>query len=153
MSSTSNTTNAFDRPSRLWKLTFVDPADPSQGGTIEAVVDGTEGQHHMLDNLAVNGRGQVIEQEDPGNTSYLAKLRLYDPISDSFTEVAKHDPDRFLSGGSGFLTQDEESSGVIDASQILGRGWYLADVQAHYARDSELVEGGQLFALKIPPGR
>ncbi len=147
-----NTTNAFDRPSRLWKLTFADPADPSQGGTIEAVLDGTEGQH-MMDNLGMNGRGQVVEQEDPGNNAYLAKMRLYDPASDSLTEVAKFDPNRFLSGGSGFLTQDEESSGVIDASQILGRGWYLADVQAHYARDSELVEGGQLFALKIPPGR
>ena len=73
-----NTTNAFDRPSRLWKLTFADPADPSQGGTIEAVLDGTEGQH-MIDNLGMNGRGQVVEQEDPGNNAYLAKLRLLRP--------------------------------------------------------------------------
>jgi hypothetical protein len=28
-----------------------------------------------------------------------------------------------------FLTQDEESSGIIDAEEILGRGWFLLDVQ------------------------
>jgi len=51
------------------------------------------------------------------------------------------------------LTQDEESSGVIDASAILGEGWYLLDQQAHYATDAELVEGGQLLALHIPSGK
>jgi hypothetical protein len=54
------------------------------------------------------------------------------------------------------LTQDEESSGVIDVSAILGSGWYLLDVQAHYnpdPSDPELVEGGQLLAMHIPPGK
>jgi hypothetical protein len=45
-----NTTNAFNLPSRLWKLTFENPADPNKGGTIEAVLDGSEGQQ-MLDNM------------------------------------------------------------------------------------------------------
>jgi hypothetical protein len=52
-----------------------------------------------------------------------------------------------------FLTQDEESSGIIDASDILGEGWFLLDVQAHYSLAGELVEGGQLLALHYPPGR
>ena len=52
------------------------------------------------------------------------------------------------------LTQDEESSGVIDISDILGNGWYLLDVQAHYnIGDTELVEGGQLLLMHIPPGQ
>ena len=39
----------------------------------------------------------------------------------------------------------EESSGIIDVSDIFGRGTYLADVQAHYPNpDPALVEGGQL---------
>ena len=41
----------------------------------------------------------------------------------------------------------------VDASSILGDGWYLLDVQAHYATDAELVEGGQLLALHYPGGR
>lgn len=60
---------------------------------------------------------------------------------------------RFAPGATGFLTQDEESSGIIDASSTLGEGWYLRVQQAHYATDAELVEGGQLLALHIPPGK
>jgi hypothetical protein len=58
-----------------------------------------------------------------------------------------------MTGGANLLTIDEESSGVISVASILGRGWYLADVQAHYTKDPELVEGGQLLALHVPPGR
>jgi hypothetical protein len=68
--------------------------------------------------------------------------------------VAQHDPARFVTGGPSFLTQDEESSGVIDASGVLGQGWYLLDVQAHYpSSDPALVDGGQYLALHIPPGK
>ncbi len=35
----------------------------------------------------------------------------------------------------------------------LGEGWFLLDVQAHYPTDAELVEGGQLLALRYPPGK
>src|SRR5262249_37326080 len=46
--------------------------------------------------------------------------------------------------------QDEESSGVIDVSDILGPGAYLLDVQAHYQTgDPELVEGGQFLLLRV----
>ena len=51
------------------------------------------------------------------------------------------------------FNMDEESSGIIDVSHILGQGWYLLDVQAHYANGSELVEGGQLLAMHVPPGK
>jgi hypothetical protein len=43
---------------------------------------------------------------------------------------------------------------VIEATDILGDGWFLLDVQeAHPSLDPELVSGGQLLALHIPPGR
>jgi hypothetical protein len=146
------TTASFTGKSRLWRLTFDDPADPGAGGTIDEVLDGTEG-HKMLDNLTVNDRGQVIAQEDVGNNSHVGKVWLYDAARDSLTEIARHDPSRFLVGGSRFLTQDEESSGVVPAP-FLGAGKYLLDVQAHYAHpDRELVEGGQLLVLQVPPGK
>jgi hypothetical protein len=146
------TTASFDGKSRLWRLTFDDPANPAAGGTIDQVLDGTEGQR-MFDNLTVNGRGQVILQEDPGNQPHLARIWRYTPSLDTLTDVAHHDPARFTAGLPGFVTQDEESSGIVDASAVLGRGWYLADVQAHGGIGGELVERGQLFALHIPPGR
>jgi len=36
---------------------------------------------------------------------------------------------------------------------ILGEGWFLCDVQAYYANDSELVEGGRLIAMRFPLGQ
>ena len=65
---------------------------------------------------------------------------------------AHHDEARFLSGAPQFLTEDEESSGIIPAP-FLGKGWYLLDVQAHYPIEGEIVEGGQLLALHVPPGK
>jgi hypothetical protein len=144
------TTASFAGNSRLWKLDFVDPADPSKGGTITGLLDGTEGQK-MMDNITVNDRGQVLIEEDVGNNERLGKIWLFDPDSDSLTEVAHHDEARFLAGAPAFLTQDEEASGIIPAP-FLGEGWYLLDVQAHYPIAGELVEGGQLLALHVPPG-
>lgn len=45
--------------------------------------------------------------------------------------LAEFDRDKFRAGGSGFITQDEESSGIIDASKFLGNGWFLFDAQVH----------------------
>jgi hypothetical protein len=152
------TTATFGGNSRLWRLRFYDPGNPAMGGVIDMLLDGTEEggtgeRYHMLDNMTINGRGQLVLQEDPGNQEYLARIWLYDIASDRLTEVAHHDPARFDPPNPA-LTQDEESSGVIDVSAILGSGWYLLDVQAHYnPGDAELVEGGQLLAMHIPPGR
>jgi hypothetical protein len=52
-----------------------------------------------------------------------------------------------------FLTRDEESSGIIPMDDILGTGWLLLNVQAHYTTDTELVEGGQILGLHFAPGR
>jgi len=145
------TTNAIDAPSRLWRLTFADVHNPAAGGRIEMVLDGTEGQL-MMDNITVDGRGNVLIQEDVGGNVHIGKVFKYFPDSDTLTEVAHHDENRFAPGAPNFLTIDEESSGVIPAP-FLGEGWYLLDVQAHYATDAETVEGGQLLALHVPPGR
>jgi Bacterial protein of unknown function (DUF839) len=152
------TTATFGGNSRLWRLRFADPSNPAMGGVIDMLLEGTEDgstgeRYHMLDNMTINGRGQLVLQEDPGNQSYLARIWLYDIASDGLREVAHHDPARFAQPNPA-LTQDEESSGAIDVSTILGSGWYLLDVQAHYnPGDPELVEGGQLLAMHIPPGR
>lgn len=146
------TTASFSGNSRLWRLRFDDPANPAAGGVIDMLLDGTEGPK-MMDNIGLNRRGQVLIQEDPGNQAHIAKIWRYVIASDSVTEVAQFDPDRFTPGAPGFLTQDEESSGIIDVQQIMGPGWFLLTAQAHYnIGDAELVEGGQLIALHLPPG-
>jgi hypothetical protein len=144
------TTSAFATPSRLWRLHFNDLANPAAGGTIDLLLEGSEGGHHMFDNMTIDRRGHILIQEDPGNNAYLARIWQYDIATDTLTAIAQHDPARFVLGGASFLTQDEESSGIIDASSILGDGWFLLDVQAHYPIGGEVVEGGQLLALYNP---
>ncbi len=143
------TTNSFTSPSRLWKMEFTDIANPELGGTITAVLDGTEGQK-MLDNMTIDNYGNILLQEDPGNQAYLARIWEYRIATDELIEVAKHDASRFVTGGVNYLTQDEESSGIIDVSSILGPGMFLIDDQAHYAITGEVVEGGQLLAMYNP---
>ena len=144
--------------SRLWRLRFDDIKNPEAGGVIEMLLDGTESQE-MMDNLTIDNKARVaLIQEDPGNQPYLAKILQYNGAADNLgsaqrlTTIAQHDPNRFMPGAPNFLTQDEESSGIIDISDIVGLdGTFLFDVQAHYPTDSELVEGGQLVAMYVPP--
>jgi len=146
-----NTTDAFTLPSRLWRLRFDDPANPEAGGTIEAVLDGTEGQK-MLDNMAIDKYGHILLLEDVGNNPHLGKVWQYTIATDTLVEIAQHDSSRFLMGGADFLTEDEESSGIIDAENILGPGMFLLVNQSHY-KDSVnpgIVEGGQLLSLYNP---
>ncbi len=83
-------------------------------------------------------------------------MHLYDPITDTLTPVATHDPARFTPPPAGttnqsFITQDEESSGVIDATKVLGEGWWLLSDQIHArSADPEVVEGGQFTAMYVP---
>ena len=143
------TTNAFTAPSRLWRLRFNDLNNLTAGGTIDMLLDGTEGQK-MFDNIAVDKKGHVYLLEDVGNNAWIGKVYRYTIATDQLTMIAQHNPDLFNPGALHFLTQDEESSGIIDASDVIGPGWFLLDVQAHYATDAELVEGGQLLALFDP---
>jgi Ca2+-binding RTX toxin-like protein len=145
------TTNNPTSPSRLWALDFADVSRPELGGTLRLLLDGREGQV-MFDNLTISGDGKVILQEDPGSNARLAKVWSYDIATDTLSQLAEHDPARF-SGLTPPFTQDEESSGVIDITNILGspgQQVYLLDVQAHYPFGSpEIVEGGQLLTMTV----
>lgn len=137
--------------SRLWRLTFDSATNPT-GGTIDMLLDGTEG-HNMLDNITSDGLGHLILLEDVGNQARSGKVWQYDIASDTIKMLMKHDVARFGDIGvpaTSPFNQDEESSGVIPAFDTLGQGWFLIDVQAHYTITGELVEGGQLLAFYNP---
>jgi len=111
--------------------------------------------HGMLDNVTIDRLGRLVMDEDPGNTARVSKVRAYQISTGEFVEVAHHTPAFFDPANAStpaFITQDEESSGIIDAAHVLGPGWFLLDVQAHKpSADTELVEGGQLLAMFIDP--
>ena len=140
---------------RLWRLRFDDISkDPEKGGTVEILLRGSEG-HRMLDNVTIDRFGRIVMDEDPGNNSRISKIWLYQVGTGVLIQVAEHNPkffDSTVMNNSSFITQDEESSGIIDARHILGDGWFLLDVQVHKtSSDPELVEGGQLLAMFIDP--
>jgi secreted PhoX family phosphatase len=157
------TTANFRGISRVWKLSFGDIADVAAGGTATIAVQSpaydaskssaAQAGPRMMDNLTVNSRGQVIIQEDVGGQPYIGGVFQYEPANGKVERIAQHDPARFTPGTPGFLTLDEESSGIIPVP-FLGAGKYLLDVQAHYGTgDPETVEGGQLLVVHIPPGK
>lgn len=153
---------AVYRPSRLWRLRFDDIKNPEAGGTIEmllssvfyanaATTPDADPSFQMFDNMGMDGGGRIVLQEDAGNTPRLGRVYAYGVDTGKLELVARHNPKFFMGDAAtnpNFLTADEESSGVVDAKDVIGPGWFLLTTQAHKANaDPELVEGGQIQAL------
>jgi len=155
------TTASFTGQSRMYKLTFDDIANPESGGTIEAVLSSSDLPANggvgprMMDNMTVAANGLIYIQEDVGGQSHTGRIFEYNPATDVVVEVAAHDVARFGSptvAPTAPFNNDEESSGIIDVTDILGdddTAAYLFDVQAHYNIPGELVQGGQFLAMYV----
>ncbi len=135
----------------LWRLVFKDIEHPELGGTIELLLDGSEAPYpNKPDNLDIDMRGNLLIQEDSGNNAHVGRIVAYDTETGARGVVAEFDPELFAAGAPGLITLDEESSGIIDASRVIGPGWWLFDAQVHKASPNpENVELGQLLAMKI----
>lgn len=141
--------------SRLYRMRYTDINNPTAGGTIEALLDGTEAIQ-MLDNICVvpgtDGHTRILAVEDVGGNAHNGKVWLYDTTTDELTLVAQH----FASNGdigvapTAPFNNDEEFSGIIDARDTLGLGWFLLVDQQHYGVPGGQVEGGQFIAFYLP---
>ncbi|AXS78901.1 alkaline phosphatase PhoX [Dechloromonas sp. HYN0024] len=153
--------------SRLWALTFDDSAKPELGGKIEMLLDGTsaKGDYQMFDNISVNDDGTLTLLEDVGNNQHNGKVWIFSPKNGSLTKIAGFDPVLFGDiNRPGAYTKDEEASGVVDVTEILGHEnddkiYSLFVAQNHtkyngsvagFSADAELVEGGQLLLMARP---
>ncbi len=156
----ANVTNT----ARLYKVSFADGVGGAvdyDNGTVSMVLDsasmtGTDGATaRSFDNITVGKNGEVLIQEDPGNTGYIAKTWVFDPKTGQVKQILESDRNRFITGAPGFLTQDEESSGIIEVTDVLGRNdgqrYFLGVMQAHYGIAGELVEGGQMYLTTQVP--
>jgi hypothetical protein len=159
-----------DGRSRLWRMRYNDITNPTAGGKIDMMMDSGSSGHEMFDNMTIDKHGRILLNEDPGNSAYRGKVWLYDIDSGNSGAIAQFDLARYgdnsgaggaLVGGiapfvTGTTVSDKETTGIIDASDLLGDGWFLVNVQAHYtmtgANAAELVEGGQVLAMYVPPG-
>lgn len=144
--------------SRLWALDFADSTHPELGGVIEMLLDGTsaKGDYQMLDNLTVNKDGTIILQEDVGENRHNGKIWLYQPDDGTMIKLAGFDKTLFGDiDAKATLTKNEESSGVIDITGILGRkdgkAYSLLSAQSHApSGDPKTVRGGQLLLMVRP---
>jgi Alkaline phosphatase PhoX len=135
----------------VWRIRFDDVERPELGGTLELLLDGSEAPFlNKPDNVGMDRHGHLLIQEDPGNNAQLARIIAYDVESGERGVLAQFDPALFTDGEPGFLTQDEESSGIVDASKLLGERTFLFDAQVHIAHpDVDKVEYGQLMTLEV----
>ena len=154
----------------LWKLSFADLANPAKGGTLTMLLDGSEAPYlSKPDNITIDDLGNVLIQEDPGNNAQVARVVAYRIKDGKLGVIAKFKDDMFTSGRPGFITQDEESSGVVDVTSMLKKGkgdkssYYMLVAQIHstpaLARPdiatgnallAKAVEGGQWYIMEVP---
>ena len=122
---------AESKSGRLYTLR-VDPANP-RNATLEVVLDGDAGDDLVNpDNLGINETTLVIQEDRNKTSSGYARVHTYDLGTGTLTAVARLDPSQHaidVGGGPGVW----ESSGVVDVSDFYGDGYWLLDVQAHYA--------------------
>jgi len=159
----------------LWRLTFDNVDDPSAGGTLELLLDGSEAIGlNKPDNLTFDASGgDLLIQEDPGNNAHVARIVAYRTSDGATAEVARFDDALFdpVVAGANLVTADEESSGIIDVTSIYAPvpqsieeaiteanfsargGRFLFDAQVHTANGLNdpvaQVERGQMLILEI----
>jgi hypothetical protein len=153
----------------LWRIRFNDVSKPLSGATLELLLDGSESIYMSKpDNISVDSFGNVLIQEDPGNNAHLARIVSYRISDGKVGTIAQFKAEYFTSTGASFITQDEESSGIIDVTTELRTSksdtasYYMFVAQIHAtpakarpdldpadATLAKAVEGGQWYILKI----
>lgn len=159
----------------LWRLTFKDAQNPAAGAELEMLLNGGESVYMAKpDNITVTENGKyILIQEDPGNNAALARIIAYRVSDSKLAVVAQFDANKFIKGGSEFMTEDEESSGIIDATKLLAKpgdtkAYFFFNAQVHTAGsiaarpdlvgrnaakkdeiNTKTVEGGQFYVMTI----
>jgi hypothetical protein len=154
----------------LWRLRFVDVNNPTKGGTLTMLLDGSE--EPLLskpDNIVVDNFGNILIQEDPGNNAHVSRVVAYRIKDGKLATVAKFKEIYFNSANvETFITQDEESSGIIEVTDYFKTGksdtakYYMMVAQIHAtpaksrpdlspapANIANAVEGGQWYVMKV----
>ena len=153
----------------LWRLRFVDANKPFLGSTLELLLDGSEDIYMVKpDNITVDALGNVLIQEDPGSDTHIARIVSYRISDGKVGTIAQFKAEYFKESATALITLDEESSGIVEATNELRTSkndkasYYMYAAQVHAtpaksrpdmdATDATLakaVEGGQWYILKI----
>lgn len=157
----------------LWRMRFKDINDPLKGATVELLLDGSEWVYmNKPDNIAIDSLGHILIQEDPGSNDQVARVFAYDIKTQKLAVVAKFKDAFFKKDAPATtkITNDEESSGVIDVTSMYRKSaadkasYYMLNAQVHAdiaksrpdlsateaAALTKAIEGGQIYLLTIP---
>lgn len=162
---------------RIFKM-VLDPDDPTVVESLSILIDGDAlgaasagvlSLIHNPDNVETTPYSLMIQEDPGGQNSYApddangttARIWRYDLSSGELTVVAHVNQALDPAADQG----DWESSGIVDASQLFGRGAFLVNVQAHtIAIETATIpdpttpgatitlkrEGGQMLLLRVP---
>jgi hypothetical protein len=155
------TTDKIDGQSQLFRMMFEDASMPEKGGDISVALTAKDIGGQMFDNIAADGAGRILVDEDPGDNKFAAGIWLFDPRQPGkAVRIFDADPERFVNHGSPvFMTEDEEQSGIVEVTDAVrtaswfdpGKRYYLGVAQAHKPHPQpELVEYGQLYLISGP---
>lgn len=157
----------------LWRLRFKDVGNPLKGATLEMLLDGSEAPYlSKPDNITIDDLGNILIQEDPGNNAHIARIVAYNIKTQKVNTLAQFKSEYFAVGAASAITQDEESSGIIDVTKFLRTGakdsarYYMYVVQVHASPAKSrpdldptsswlplAVEGGQWVIMKVADWR
>jgi hypothetical protein len=152
----------------LWRLRLSDVKNPLKGGTLTMLLDGSEDVYMAKpDNIVVDDKGNILIQEDPGDNAHVARVVSYRISDGKLATIAQFKPEYFVSSSATFITQDEESSGIIDVTEFYKSSksdkakYYMLVAQVHATVEksrpdltagqvkSQANEGGQWYLMKV----
>ena len=138
----------------LWRLTFKDAQNPLLGAKLELLLNGTEAPFlSKPDNLAVTKSGVITIQEDPGNNAHVARIVAYQIATGKLAVIAEFDKQYFTAAGAKYMTLDEETSGIWDATSLLAtpgdtNTYLFFNAQVHTYSGVSSIDTGVKGALK-----
>lgn len=152
-------TPSYDPRGRVYQMQ-VDKHDPTVA-TLTLLLSGGQGDDiYNPDNLGISRHSLVIQEDrnsefrDAGFSGGYGRILVYDLDTGTLRSVARVNTPPPLRPGTW------ESSGAVYADKLLGKDWWLVDVQAHdvvapqpgpsLAPNSATGEDGQLLAIRIP---
>jgi hypothetical protein len=152
-------TPSYDPRGRIYQVQ-VDKHDPTRARLTLLLSGGQGDDIYNPDNLEASEHSLVIQEDrnsefrDAAFSGGYGRVLVYDLDRGTLRAVARVNTPPPLRPGTW------ESSGVINAEKLLGKDWWLVDVQAHevlapqpgptLAPNSASGEDGQLLAIKIP---
>jgi len=155
----------------LWKLHYNDIKNPLAGGTLTMLLDGSEAPYlSKPDNIEVDSKGNILIQEDPGGNNAVARMLAYRISDGKIATVAKFKDIYVKPGSAQFMTNDEETSGVVEATSFVAKAgdsksYYFLNAQMHIPASKarpdlvsvpgasqqliDSIEGGQVYLLTV----